>query len=254
MAQPSTPSILNTDDRTFETLEQGIAQLQAWLSTQGFPKGYTVTVSTDTVVMNSSKYSDPRIKEVYQECTSEAIISLALPFQFLINLVIPVERAIYLIYTLKRTRMTIKRCLELLYELGHILLLEIDLAGTEDFHRLLGWTKRQYSDKIKVACRVFRLYFLAGTDRIHWTTIVTPHLIQHMKEEDFRRLLQDIANHQDLTHTEIACPPSPQPEQPLSPRWIVTDLWSSFTLVSLYLFIINLSSASSIKFATYSKF
>ena len=143
MAQQVASSLIGTNDPTFETLGQSITQLRAWLNSQGFPARYTVTISTDEVTIHSNKYTNPKIEDVYQECTLEILVLPEDSFQFPDGLDTPIKRAQHLCKTLRKTRMSPKKRLQALYELGHILTLEMDRTEQEDLRRLLGWTKRQ---------------------------------------------------------------------------------------------------------------
>jgi len=229
MADQVTLSFVNPGTFSMEETSRSVALLQEWLALEGFSDNYALTITSSGIKLTGNRYTDPKVQEVFEECTLAVVPTLEDFFHFPAEVTTSTGQAVYLSKTLKRTRMSVKLRLRYLYELGLIVTCEMTTEEQVNLRRILGWTKRQYADKIKTAVRVFRLYIICGVQRIKWTTCVTPHFIQHMKEADFARLLDDVCAYITLSSPdppiiEDCETPEAYQDAPTSPSWDFVSL------------------------------
>jgi len=200
MAQPLTLSINCEGETPFETLGTGIAAIQDWLNHWDFPEGFTISITKKEVKCDSVRYADPALTAIFQECTSQPQDTSPHPMMnYPSGANSPFAQAIWLCRTLRKPASN-KRQLQLMYELGHTLHYKLSSEEYSDLRRVMGWTLRQFNEKIKAIIRAFRLYSLAGDNALGVATLVTPAVLKKMKHDDFEMLLDDILAHFSLTY------------------------------------------------------
>jgi len=219
MAAQVTLDISETGVNPFEALVNGIIGLQEWLRAQGFPPGYTISLSTDGVLLDSTRFTDPLVSHMYQECTIELEPRQVQSTRYPDEVTSYTGQAVYLCKTLRR-RQGAHRRLEYLFDLGYLLLAKMEEDEIVDLRHLLGWTRRQFQEKMRTAKRVHQLYALCGRYRISRSYHVNPNRLQEMKECDFNTLIQDIIAHQSIT-----CPIT----TPTIPALTIEDFFSDCT-------------------------
>ena len=126
-----------TSVNPFEALGNQIISLQEWLCAHGFPPGYTISLSTDGVLLDSTRFTDPLVSHMYQECTIDSKPCQAQNIHYPDEVTSYTGQAVYLCKTL-RCRQGAHRLLEHLFDLGYLLLIKIEADKIVDLRRLLG--------------------------------------------------------------------------------------------------------------------
>lgn len=230
---------LHCDGETpFETLGTGISDIQEFLHSWNFLSGFTITITKDEVKCESSRYQDPNLSAIFKECVQERKEGVLLDISFPSGVNSPMGQAIWLCRVLRKKHSD-KKQLALLYELGRVIHFSLSQEEQADLRKVMGWTVRQFNNKLKTPARAFRLYSVAGRGMIDQAQLMTPSILQKMSNDDFEILLQDIVAYwsvmeptpYEVTELEGSLPPS-TPEYLNNPFNLLLDAAGLFVPLS----------------------
>ena len=137
MASSSSP-ITPIESNTIATLNDTITRLQQFLTTQGFPQGYTITVGPTSFALDSNRYVDGQVAEMYGECVAPATPYENAPPLYPQDVHTSLARAIYLSKNIRRHRQNPRCRLTSLFDLDKILLQEMKHEDITELRRILG--------------------------------------------------------------------------------------------------------------------